>query len=161
MKKDQQYVSREDCVRRGFVRKNGGIYKMSVLERFAEKGWLDFGDSKYSAQDRLKAAEKLQKDYEQSYFMSMSAGGIRERIDSKGKNANDVEMICKARQRYEAAARHVPGEFWSAVKRVCLENRDFEVSKQFSERRRMEIGFLLKCDLCRGLDRLIKFYWSL
>ncbi len=41
---------------------------MSVLERFAEKGWLDFGDSKYSAQDRLKAAEKLQKDYEQSYF---------------------------------------------------------------------------------------------
>ena len=114
---------------------------MSVLERFAEKGWLDFGDSKYSAQDRLKAAEKLQKDYEQSYFMSMSAGGIRERIDSKGKNANDVEMICKARKRYEEAARHVPGEFWSAVKRVCLENRDFEVSKQFSERRRMEIGF--------------------
>ena len=91
----------------------------------------------------------------------MSAGGIRERIDSKGKNANDVEMICKARKRYEEAARHVPGEFWSAVKRVCLENRDFEVSKQFSERRRMEIGFLLKCDLCRGLDRLIKFYWSL
>ncbi len=120
MKKDQQYVSREDCVRRGFVRKNGGIYKMSVLERFAEKGWLDFGDSKYSAQDRLKAAEKLQKDYEQSYFMSMSAGGIRERIDSKGKNANDVEMICKARKRYEEAARHVPGRIFGVRLKGCV-----------------------------------------
>ena len=102
--KNDGYIDKAECLRRGYVRKSCGIYKMSLLEKYAARGWLELGDPKYSREDRLRAAKRLQKDCEMSHFMSVGVSGTREKVDGKGKNADDVEAICKARERYFAAS---------------------------------------------------------
>lgn len=159
MVKIKGYIDKAECVRRGFVRKNGRIYKMSILEKYAAKGWLEMGNEKYSAADRVKAAERLQRDYEMSHFLSFGTSAVRERVDSCGKNASDIDLICKARERYFEAVKQVPEEFWPVIEQVCLENRDICLSKEDGGKRKAEISYAIKRDLCRGLDRLIKYYW--
>lgn len=103
--KNDGYIDKAECLRRGYVRKSRGVYKMSLLEKYAARGWLELGDPKYSREDRLRAAKRLQKDCEMSHFMSVGVSGTREKVDGKGKNADDVEAICKARERYFAAVK--------------------------------------------------------
>lgn len=78
----------------------------------------------------------------------------------KGKNADDVEAICKARERYFAAVKQIPEEFWPVVREVCLENREAVLTEKAGGRRKQEMSYAAKRDLCRGLDRLIRYYWS-
>jgi hypothetical protein len=81
-------------------------------------------------------------------------------VDGKGKNADDVEAICKARERYFAAVKQIPEEFWPVVREVCLENREAVLTEKAGGRRKQEMSYAAKRDLCRGLDRLIRYYWS-
>lgn len=55
--KNDGYIDKAECLRRGYVRKSRGIYKMSLLEKYAARGWLELGDPKYSREDRLRAAK--------------------------------------------------------------------------------------------------------
>lgn len=158
--KNDGYIDKAECLRRGYVRKSCGIYKMSLLEKYAARGWLELGDPKYSREDRLRAAKRLQKDCEMSHFMSVGVSGTREKVDGKGKNADDVEAICKARERYFAAVKQIPEEFWPVVREVCLENRGAVLTEKAGGRRKQEMSYAAKRDLCRGLDRLIRYYWS-
>ena len=81
--KNDGYIVKAECLRRGYVRKSCGIYKMSLLEKYAARGWLELGDPKYSREDRLRAAKRLQKDCEMSHFMSVGVSGTREKVDGK------------------------------------------------------------------------------
>ena len=101
-----------------------------------------------------------QKGCEMSHFMSVGVSGTREKVDGKGKNADDVEAICKARERYFAAVKQIPEEFWPVVREVCLENREAVLTEKAGGRRKQEMSYAAKRDLCRGLDRLIRYYWS-
>ena len=154
-----KYISKTDCMKNGFVKNKNGIYKMTLLERYYTRGWLDFGCEKYSAKDRFDAAEKLQKDYEASRFMLVSAVGIKQKIDGTvAMGVDDVESICKARERYFAAVKQIPEEFFSVIQKVCLEGKELDIAEDLPERRKLEVSFSLKLDLCRGLDRLVRFY---
>ena len=160
MKNKIKYLTKEQCIRQGFVKTDNGYYKMTVLEKYLAKGWLDLGNTKYSENDRMRAARRFQKDYEQSCFMTAKISSYRERVDSCGKNIEDIEAICKARASYAQALKQVPKEFLEAVYQVCINNKDFESAQAVSERRKLELSFSFKRDVCRGLDYLIKFYWS-
>lgn len=161
MSNREKYIDKESCSRQGFVRRKGGVCKMTLLERYALRGWLELGNPRYSKEDRLKAAECLQQDFEKSCFMSVSAFSAKEKVDGKGKSALDIEFICKARERYFQAVEHIPDEFWPVVKSVCLENREPEQEADTSNSsRKTEMNYAMRRDLCRGLDRLIRFYWN-
>lgn len=159
MNAEDEYIDKAECIRRGYIKKKRVYFKMSVLEKYVEKGWLDYGDKRYRSNDRIKAAERLQSDFENSRFMASGSIWSREKVDNCGKNTDDIEAVCQARERYLAAAKSVPHEFWFAVQKVCLQNEDLEADKEIAGRRRTDTVYALKCDLCRGLDRLIKFYW--
>ncbi len=159
MVKNNGYINKDECIRRGYIRKNGGVYKMSLLEKYAAKGWLAFGNPRYSQADRLRAAQRLQRDCETSHFMSIGVSGTREKIDGKKKNADDVEAICRARERYFAAIKQIPEEFLPVVREVCLENKEMSLPQGVIGQRKAEMNYAARHDLCRGLDRLIRYYW--
>lgn len=93
--KNDGYIDKAECLRRGYVRKSRGIYKMSLLEKYAARGWLELGDPKYSREDRLRAAKRLQKDCEMSHFMSVGVSGTREKVDGKGKTPMTWKRFAK------------------------------------------------------------------
>ena len=56
---EKGYIDKTECLRRGFVRGADGLYrKLTVLERYGKNGWLDFGDKRYSAMDRISAGSR-------------------------------------------------------------------------------------------------------
>lgn len=53
------YINKQDCECLGFIRlQDGTLYRQSVLEKYKSKGWLSFGDSRYSEDDRMKAGRR-------------------------------------------------------------------------------------------------------
>jgi len=159
MKEKLDYIDKKECIRRGYVKIDGLYYKMTVLEKYMRKGWLEYGSRQYSGQDRFAAGEKLVENYMRCRFDNgnNSAWG-KERVDGTPLTKEDLDSICRARDRYFAVIRKVPREFWPVVRRVCLENRELEVDDNVAARRKQELMYALKQDLCRGLDRLIEVY---
>ncbi len=154
-----KYVTKKDCLKHGFIKTKSGICKITLLERYYLKGWLEYGNEKYSAQDRFKAAEALQQDYEMSRFMLISASGARQKIDCNVANGiEELEFICEARNRYFEAIKQIPDEFLSVIHKICLEGVEPELPNGLSDRRKLELSFSYKRDLCRGLDRLVQHY---
>ena len=154
-----KYVSKKDCVESGFIKTEKGIYKMSLLERYYNKGWLDLGNERYSAKDRLSAAAKLREDYEMSRFFNATSTSYREKVDGGNMTGIlEIDVICEARERYFAAIKTIPEEFLSVVKNVCLEGKEPKLPSDLPERRKLELIFSLRRDLCRGLDRLVGYY---
>ena len=151
------YIDKKECIRRGYVRLEKYYYKMTALEKYLKKGWLAYGNKKYSGQDRYNAGMKLFLDYKLGGFESeLSSAMGKIKVDCGGSHI--PEDMLDIRQRYLAAIRGVPEEFWPAVRRVCIEDGELNAGDCPSERRRLEITYSLKHDLCRGLDRLIEFY---
>ncbi len=159
--KEENYINKKECIRRGYIRKNGYIYKMSLLDKYAQKGWLEYGNPRFSKDDRLRAARRFQSDYEMSHFASVGISGTHEKIDLQTQKPIDIEAICKARENYFAAIKQIPEEFLPIVRAVCLENRELKIDRKEHNRRRSEMVYAQRRDLCRGLDRLISFYWSI
>lgn len=150
-----KYVSKADCEKEGYVRTKQGICRLSTLERLYRKGRLDYGNKKFGAQDRLRAGERLAADYEKAHFNVVSSSWSREKVDCSGGGNGFVTDI---RSNYLTAIRHIPYEFWPAVRRACIENVLPEAEGSVSARRRQEENYVWYCDLCRGLDRLIEYY---
>lgn len=161
MTNNESYIDRKECIRRGFVYKDGIVVKMSLLEKYAARGWLSFGNSRFSADDRMRAALRLQRDYEASRFMSATVSGWNEKVDCQSQNITDIESVCRAREAFFIAKSEVPEEFWPAVEAVCLLNKEPPAEKSVAKRRVTEMGYARRLDLCRGLDRLVRHYWRL
>ena len=58
-----KYINKKDVINRGLTRKNGTIYKQSLIEIWYNKGWLELKNSNYNSEDRLKAGLKLALDF--------------------------------------------------------------------------------------------------
>ena len=93
--KEENYINKKECIRRGYIRKNGYIYKMSLLDKYAQKGWLEYGNPRFSKDDRLRAARRFQSDYEMSHFASVGISGTHEKIDLQTQKPIDIEAIFK------------------------------------------------------------------
>lgn len=159
MKKvDEGYITPEELEKRGFVReKDGMFYKLNTLERYGRDGWLDFGDKRYSTMDRISAGNRLGRDFYLSGLEPVSANDVRRvRVDGHGSGALSVKML-EALERFNAACRAVPFEFWGSVNRVCCEDRELDVQGS-SERQKIYAKHRAAVLLCLGLDRLIGYY---
>ena len=78
------------------------------------------------------------------------------RVDGDvGGNCENKEYF---RGCYDRAIREIPAEFYPAVHRVCIEDQD--LAADGNNYCRYNTLFADRRDLCRGLDRLIKFYLS-
>ena len=47
-----EYTSKQKVIENGFTKKNGIIYKKSLLEIWYAKSWLELPNSKFTAEDR-------------------------------------------------------------------------------------------------------------
>lgn len=151
------YIDKQECERRGFTIKNGIIYKNNTLERYAEKGWLEYGSFKYSACDRVSAGNRLHSDFYKSKLETMSANDVSKvRVDGGG-SGNLSDGILDARDRFNKACAAIPYEFWGVVSRVCCDDKQL-VIKGDSERQKAYARRNAALLLCLGLDRLIEHY---
>lgn len=154
---EMEYISKKQCEKEGFVKSAKGICKMSVLERLYNKGRLDYGDKKYSADDRLAVGERLRGSYLRANIGRVPSNFMYVRVDG-GKTSGRVDDVLLRQQKYLAAIRVVPREFWAIVRLVCIENKFPKFDENLPARRKSELSYLCCCDLCRGLDRLADYY---
>lgn len=132
--------------------------KLSVIENYFEQGLLDTVAGKFTPEYRLAAGQQLAIDYYRGRLQSIT--GIdyeKDRVDVSIKSEPD--FVLDARDRYLKAIKDVPAEFWGVVNNVCCLDR-FIKGVGSSERKRRETKFVQICDLCRGLDYVIKGYLS-
>jgi len=162
MENEEEYISKKEAKKRGYVkRKEGGYYKMSVLEKYCAAGYLNLPDSPYSDDDRLRAGLRLAKDYYLGNFNNLQSVKLfLVRISSSRESGRDTALFFN--ERYLRAVRVVPPEFWQAVRTVCIEDKEITTDieakqgtllyKQYSYHRKMLLSL--------GLERLVKFYFQ-
>lgn len=153
-----EYVSKADCEKSGFVRLRGGrFYRLNTLERYARDGHLDLGDKRYSAIDRVSAGNRLARDFYLAGLDAVFANDVgRIRVDGAGAGTLSEKRLL-ARDRFNKACQAVPFEFWPVVNRVCCEDKELEATGG-SERQIAYRRYALFTLLCLGLDRLIAHY---
>lgn len=156
-KAEVEYVSRKDCEDAGFVRVPGRpIQKLSTLEVYETKGYLDYGDQKYTSMDRVAVGKKLYRDYYLGGLVTVQAvdpGKIK--VDGCGSLVG-AEKKDFHESRYHKAMAIIPAEFREVVRLVVIEDKPIKVIG--SDRQVNKELFLKRVDLCRGLDRLLDFY---
>ena len=150
------YTSKRDTINKGIIKKQGKIYKLSVLEIWHSKGYLDYEFSKYSADERLECGLKLALDFHIINRANIhSSHIINTRVDANS-TPQSVALL-DAMHRYNKAIKAVPAEFWPIVRQICIEDKDLTVSKHLSERQKSYVLYMNRIDLCRGLDRIIGY----
>lgn len=151
------YTSKQDAIEKGLVKKDGRIYKLSILEIWYKKGYLDYELSKYSAKERLEYGLRLSLDFQIINRANLRSGYL---ANTKIDNMHPTQSLSllNAIHRYNSVIRSIPSEFWPVVRRICIEDKDLNISKTMSERQRNYFSYLSRIDLCRGLDRVIEAY---
>lgn len=158
----EEYVNKEELKRRGFQRGDDGIYrKLTALERCEDAGWLDWGDSRFSASDRKSVGERFAADYFRSRVGSVSALNPEKiRVDGNGKQITP-EYVAAAENRYRKALKLIPAGCRGIVRRVCIDDCDFSLKKGLTCYERNKERVHQATLLCLGLDELGKFYAGL
>ena len=153
------YIDKAECERRGFVRESDGrFHRLNTLERYARDGWLDFGDKRYSALDRVSAGNRLGRDFYLARLEPVCANDVRKvKVDGHG-SAVLPEKVLEARDRFNKAMLSVPHEFWQVVNRVCCEDKEFAITLSLTKHKKLYERYNLAHLLCFGLDRLIGYY---
>ena len=152
-----EYISKQDVINKGIVKKAGRIQKLSILEIWHSKGYLEFEQSKYSADERLEYGLRLALDYQIINRANLHSGYVQNTRIDKIYQTKSIALL-DAMSRYNKAIKSVPAEFWPVVRRVCIEDNDIIFPKNFSERQKTYLSYLSRIDLCRGLDRVIGAY---
>ncbi|MBE6443601.1 MAG: hypothetical protein E7020_02915 [Alphaproteobacteria bacterium] len=149
-----KYINKKDVINRGFIKKNGTIYKQSLIEIWYNKGWLELNNSNYNSEDRLKAGLKLALDFHIINRANLhSSHIINDKIDNNYNNESFA--ILDAKKRYQQAIKSIPAEFWPIVRQICIEEKDPIPPLNTSERQRAYFYYMCRIDLCRGLDRIL------
>lgn len=162
MENEEEYISKEEAKKRGYVkRKEGGYYKMSVLEKYCAAGYLNLPDSPYTDEDRMRAGLRLAKDYYLGNFNNLQSVKLfLVRISSSRESGREAALFFN--ERYLKAVRAVPPEFWQAVRTVCVEDKELTVAKEVKQGTLLykQCSYHRKMLLCLGLERLVKFYFQ-
>lgn len=133
--------------------------RLSVIEDYYERGLLGSVAGKWTPEYRLSAGLQLANDFYRGRLSSVSAINYeKDRVDTSISN-NEPDFVLDARDRYQKAIKDVPAEFWGVVSDVCCFNKLIkgEGKKRYD---REKSKFVKICDLCRGLDYVIKGYLS-
>ena len=158
VQEDLDYIDKQECERRGFVKgTDGKYYKLNSLERLGRDGYLDFGNPRYSALDRVSAGNRLWRDFYRSRIESSGVNDLTKvRVDGGGGQQMS-QSVLEARDRFNKAILVLPQEFIGVVTRVCCDDKDL-VLVENSERKRTHEKHRQAMVLCLGLDRLVEYY---
>lgn len=130
--------------------------KLTVLEIYQKRGWLDNKKSMWSASDRVGVGLQLRDIREQAGLGAMSAIDYeKERVDCSIKMAGSHRET--AESLYFKATGFIPKEFRYTVINVCCDNRYIK-AQGVTNQEIMSDRHLQIIDLCRGLDYLIEFF---
>lgn len=152
------YIDRQECERRGLFKDADGIYRTrNTLEKYAEKGWLEYGSFKYSACDRVSAGNRIGRDFYLAMLSPVCANDVSKvKVDGQGSVVTP-DNVLDARDRFNKACAAIPYEFWGVLNRVCCEDKELTIiggSERQKAYERRNAALLL----CLGLDRLIEHY---
>ena len=153
-----KYISKKDVVDNGLIKRNGCIYKMTVLEKWHEKGWLELNTSKFTSSQRLYCGLRLHRNFQIINKAALHSGFvINDRVnDSFFKSAGIIAL--NAWEEYSKTIKLIPQEFWPIVRRICIEDKEPQPPKHMSERQRAYFYYMCRIDICRGLDRIANEY---
>lgn len=152
-----KYTTKQDVANKRIIKKDGKILKLSVLEFWYSKGYLEFNKSQYTADERLKYGLRLSLDFQIINRANIHSGYIQNSKIDKINNSQSVALL-DAMNRYNKAIKAVPKEFWSIVRKICIEDKELKIPEKISERQKAYFLYLSRIDLCRGLDRIIEAY---
>lgn len=150
---DERYVTPDELEKKGFCKTARGLYRRSALERCAAAGWLGSGAALI---ERLSAGKRLYADFYLGGVESVGAADLaRIRVDGSG-SFKEPDRRLWHQARYQQAIAQIPHEFWPAVRRVCIEDKNLLAAGETDWERRMSLA-AQRLDLRRGLDRLCAF----
>ena len=158
--KNNEYISKDDALRRGYTkRKDGGYYKKNVLEKYCDEGYLAVKGSKFSDEDRMKAGKILAKDYFLGQYNTLHSASLI-KASSNRIMPEIRENTAFHQERYMAAIKSVPHEFWEVVRIVCIENKEISSDNEIPTKTLLSKNnvYHKKALLGLGLERLVKFY---
>lgn len=151
------YTNRQDSINKGLCKKDGVLYKKSLLEIWHSKGWLDIPNSKFSADDRLRCGLRLALDYHIISRANLHSGHIfNNKVDLSA--IGESNTVLEAKVNYNKAIKAVPAEFWPIVRKICIEEKEPVAPIEMSERQKTYFYYMNRIDLCRGLDRIAEIY---
>lgn len=123
---------------------------ISQINKYYQKGYLEVEQRKWRSQDRLRAAEILQRLFFKAGFTLKSIDFTQIRVDHFGyKVPPEARLI--AEDKFRKAIRCVPKEFFFVINEVVIEDKPFPPHKG-------EELYSWKWRLCVGLDYLCDFF---
>ena len=127
----------------------------TVLEKYAKKGWLKFGNKKFSGGDRLFAGHRFYTDYVKSHALSYGVVDLKKpRVDGGFWGWSD-EMI-DLKDSFLKAYESISKKYRPLISKVVLEDKELKFEKQ-NYVHDLEVA---KENLCLALDELIYFYYG-
>jgi hypothetical protein len=133
-------------------------HKKPILQIYYEAGYLGIINSKFSPEDRKRAGEMLAQDYYLGNYNSLQKSRfIPINIRTTGEWTREKSLFFK--ERYLRAIKTLPTEFWTIVRRVCVEDLPILSVETSGTMRKYDI-YHQKILLNYGLDRLIYFYYK-
>lgn len=131
--------------------------KLSVLEIYQKIGYLDYGQKKWSSDDRLKVGNMLHDDFYLATHGIQAINYEKERVDCFGLKLESDKML-EAKERFARAMKSIPLEFKGIVFRVACEDKRIAEPQRLTRWNR-KIFLVTQAQLLSlGLDRLIKYY---
>ncbi len=131
--------------------------RLTILEKYAAKGWLNHGDNTYSSRDRLESGNRFYADFYKSGLVSIRAKGLAAvRVDG-GNDKEDPVQVLIARDRFFNALRCLSREYVYPVTHICLYNSRLRIPTRDMAIYKHEVE-VAKEKLCRGLDELTVHY---
>lgn len=155
---EEGYITPEEVKARGLIkRRDGTLYQLNTLEKYAQKGWLDFGDKRFDKEQRLEAAARFHEDFIKSRIVNMSSIDIsQDRVDG-GAYKDIPEYVWDARKRFAVALKKIDRKYWWVISQVVIEDRPLQIVKNTSGQYNHDLE-LAKEYLCLGLDELVFHY---
>ncbi len=133
--------------------------KRTQLEKYYAKGWLVWGDTRITSEDRLEAGKRFYNLYLACRFDSPVPDVTKPRVD-RTPTYTVSENIQTAREKYTRAIKRLKYTAEGReriIRHVIIDNRACPV--QFVTRQQYEHDLLLfKHYLSRGLDDLFYFF---
>lgn len=129
------------------------------LAKCRRKGWLDFGDKTYSADDRMHAGEKLAADFfEAGFALTPALDYAKPRVDNS-RRSDLPERVYDAQNRYLRAMACLTSRQAFTVRTICCMDKAVKIPLIHKAQYVHELE-LMKHELCGGLDRLCAHYWG-
>lgn len=129
--------------------------KLTVLEIYQQKGWLNRVNSRWSADDRVNSGIWLRNIHEKAGLGKISAINYeKERIDCSMKPQS--EFAQQNEVLFFKITSYIPKEFRQLVIDVCCDDKRLKArGKTINEKKNDR--YLKIVDLCRGLDYVVEF----